>query len=76
MSANQLLQLQRKFTILVNYQRAAITAVSQATEQEARESTTKVPLPKNLQQRGNIRFSQRTLQLTRNTQSYFSLSLI
>ncbi|MFB2892944.1 alpha/beta hydrolase [Aerosakkonemataceae cyanobacterium BLCC-F50] len=69
MDANQLLQLQRQFTILVNYQRAAVNAVTQATEQEARESSTKVPLPKNLQLRGNIRFSQRTLQLTRNTQS-------
>lgn len=69
MNANQLLQLQRQFTILVNYQRAAVSAVTQATEQEARESSTKVPLPKNLQQPGNFRFSQRTLQLTRNTQS-------
>jgi len=68
MSANQLLQLQNQFTTLVNYQRAAVRAVSQAAEKEA-ESTPKLRLPVDFQKPGKFRFSQRTLQLTRNNQS-------
>ncbi|MGA9377184.1 MAG: alpha/beta hydrolase [Phormidium sp.] len=65
MSANQLLQLQRQFTILVNYQRSSVLAVSQAAEKEA-ESIPKIPLPGDFQKPGKFRFFQRTLQLTRN----------
>lgn len=69
MSANQLLQLQRQFTTLFNYQKAAVNAVSQVAEKEA-EATGKIPLPGNLQNPGRYRFSQRTFQLTRNNQSF------
>jgi predicted dienelactone hydrolase len=69
MNANQLLQLQRQLTTLFDYQKAAVLAVSQASETEVAASTTKVPIPKNFQERGKFRFSQRTLQLTRNRQS-------
>ncbi|MFB2837690.1 alpha/beta hydrolase [Aerosakkonemataceae cyanobacterium BLCC-F167] len=67
-SANQLLQLQNQFITLFNYQKAAVNAVSQVGEKEA-AATPKIPLPGDFQKPGRFRFSQRTLQLTRNIQS-------
>lgn len=69
MSANQLIQLQRQFTTFFNYQKAAVMAVSQAAEKAA-ESSQNIPLPGNFQKPGKFSFSKRTLQLTRNPQSF------
>lgn len=68
MSANQLIQLQRQFSTLFDYQKAAVLAVSQAAEKEV-EANPNFPTPGNFIQRGKFTFSQRTLQLTRNRQS-------
>jgi len=68
MSANQLIQLQRQFSTLFDYQKAAVLAVSQAAEKEV-EANPQSPSPSNFVQRGKFSFSQRTLQLNRNRQS-------
>ncbi|MBE9224953.1 alpha/beta hydrolase [Phormidium sp. LEGE 05292] len=67
MDARQLLELQAQFTTLFDYQKAAVAAVSQATEQEA-QSSPNIPSLGNLTKPGRFRFYHRTLQLTRNRQ--------
>ncbi|MFB2933782.1 alpha/beta hydrolase [Aerosakkonemataceae cyanobacterium BLCC-F154] len=67
MNANQLMQLQSQFTTLFDYQKAAVLAVSQQAETEAK-SNPNFPPRGNFEQRGKYNFSQRTLQLTRNRQ--------